>query len=181
MRVCVKPQICLCVYVLVQFPVLESIKYILQKKSRVTVSSQQAHQHKNTDIHKAITGFLISDPVMSESTSGRVFASFRSFIAESEQLKEQWVNAMRNAIGEALSNSEVAERIWAEPSNSLCADCGAPKPEWAAINLCVVVCKRCAGLCVCVCVDLDLCSMGIFSDIAVRMFFYLFIFYCVLL
>uniref|UniRef100_A0A3B5BIB5 Arf-GAP domain-containing protein n=1 Tax=Stegastes partitus TaxID=144197 RepID=A0A3B5BIB5_9TELE len=62
---------------------------------------------------------------------------------------------MRNAIGEALSNSEVAERIWAEPGNSLCADCGAPKPEWAAINLCVVVCKRCAGLyeCVWICVQ----------------------------
>ncbi|CAB1348221.1 unnamed protein product [Coregonus sp. 'balchen'] len=52
---------------------------------------------------------------------------------------------MRDAIGEALSNSEVANRIWVEPSNGCCADCGATKPEWAAINLCVVVCKRCAG------------------------------------
>lgn len=68
-----------------------------------------------------------------------------SFIAESEQLKDQWVGAMHNAIDEALSNSEVVERIWTEPSNSLCADCGALKPEWAAINLCVVLCKRCAG------------------------------------
>lgn len=77
----------------------------------------------------------------------QVLVSLRSFIAESEQMREQWVEAMRNAIGEALSNSEVAEQIWAEPSNSLCADCGATKPEWAAINLCVVICKRCAGLC----------------------------------
>ncbi|KAM7399346.1 hypothetical protein PAMP_018624 [Pampus punctatissimus] len=75
------------------------------------------------------------------TTPYRIF----SFIAESEQLKEQWVDAMRNAIGEALSNSEVANRIWAEPSNSICADCGSLKPEWAAVNLCVVVCKRCAG------------------------------------
>uniref|UniRef100_UPI003AAFFC3D arf-GAP with Rho-GAP domain, ANK repeat and PH domain-containing protein 1 isoform X1 n=2 Tax=Centroberyx gerrardi TaxID=166262 RepID=UPI003AAFFC3D len=75
------------------------------------------------------------------TTPYRIF----SFIAESEQLKEQWVEVMRDAIGEALSNSEVAERIWAEPSNGCCADCGAAKPEWAAINLCVVVCKRCAG------------------------------------
>ncbi|XP_068440559.1 arf-GAP with Rho-GAP domain, ANK repeat and PH domain-containing protein 1 isoform X5 [Clinocottus analis] len=75
------------------------------------------------------------------TTPYRIF----SFIAESEQLREQWVEAMRVAIDEALSNSEVAERIWAEPSNSLCADCEAPQPEWAAINLCVVVCKRCAG------------------------------------
>ena len=78
-------------------------------------------------------------------TRSHLFVSVRSFIAESEQLKDQWVDAMRNAIGEALSNSEVAEKIWAEPTNSVCADCGAAKPEWAAINLCVVVCKRCAG------------------------------------
>lgn len=85
---------------------------------------------------------------MSALTLVHMLASLRSFIAESEQMREQWVNAMRDAIGEALSNSEVAERIWAESSNSLCADCEAPKPEWAAINLCVVVCKQCAGLCV---------------------------------
>lgn len=84
--------------------------------------------------------------VMSSLTFSRAFVSLRSFIAESEQLKGQWVDAMRGAIGEALSNSEVADQIWAESSNSFCADCGAPKPEWAAINLCVVVCKRCAGL-----------------------------------
>ncbi|KAM8853282.1 arf-GAP with Rho-GAP domain, ANK repeat and PH domain-containing protein 1 isoform 1-T1 [Synchiropus picturatus] len=75
------------------------------------------------------------------TTPYRIF----SFVAESEQLKELWVEAMRAAIGEALSNSEVVKRIWEEPSNSFCADCGSPKPEWAAINLCVVVCKRCAG------------------------------------
>ena len=83
---------------------------------------------------------------MSAITFGHVFVSLRSFIAESEQMREQWVDAMRNAIGEALSNSEVAEQIWGEPSNSFCADCSAPKPDWAAINLCVVICKRCAGL-----------------------------------
>lgn len=55
------------------------------------------------------------------------------------------MDAMRNAIGEALSNSEVAEQIWVEPSNSFCADCGAPKPDWAAVNLCVLICKQCAG------------------------------------
>ncbi|XP_071216174.1 arf-GAP with Rho-GAP domain, ANK repeat and PH domain-containing protein 1-like isoform X1 [Salvelinus alpinus] len=75
------------------------------------------------------------------TTPYRIF----SFLADSEQHKDQWVEAMRDAIGEALSNSEVANQIWAERSNGCCADCGAAKPEWAAINLCVVVCKRCAG------------------------------------
>ncbi|NXL77679.1 ARAP1 protein, partial [Leptocoma aspasia] len=68
-----------------------------------------------------------------------------SFSADSEQEKEEWVEAMQHSITEALSNSEVAERIWAVESNCFCADCGSPKPDWASINLCVVICKRCAG------------------------------------
>lgn len=79
-----------------------------------------------------------------------------SFIAESEQLCKQWVDAMQNAIHVALSNCDVAEQIWAEPSNSFCADCGVPKPEWAAINLCVVICNQCAGLFVLFCIWLIL-------------------------
>ncbi|NXD74473.1 ARAP1 protein, partial [Eolophus roseicapillus] len=68
-----------------------------------------------------------------------------SFAADSEQEKEEWVEAMQQSIAEALSNSEVAERIWALEPNRSCADCGSPKPDWASINLCVVICKRCAG------------------------------------
>ncbi|XP_048453815.1 arf-GAP with Rho-GAP domain, ANK repeat and PH domain-containing protein 1-like [Rhincodon typus] len=68
-----------------------------------------------------------------------------SFIAETDNEKEEWVEALRDSIAEALSNYEVAEQIWAVESNMRCADCGAPKPEWASINLCLVVCKRCAG------------------------------------
>lgn len=68
-----------------------------------------------------------------------------SFSADSDQEKEEWVEAMRHAIAEALSNSEVAERIWALEPNRFCADCGSPQPDWASINLCVVICKRCAG------------------------------------
>ncbi|KAM9247304.1 arf-GAP with Rho-GAP domain, ANK repeat and PH domain-containing protein 1 [Leptosomus discolor] len=75
------------------------------------------------------------------TTPYRIF----SFSADSEQEKEEWVEAMQQAVAEALSTSEVAERIWAAEPNRFCADCGAPKPDWASINLCVVICKRCAG------------------------------------
>ncbi|NWS78187.1 ARAP2 protein, partial [Crotophaga sulcirostris] len=68
-----------------------------------------------------------------------------SFSADSEQEKEEWVEAMQQSIAEALSNSEVAERIWEVEPNRFCADCGSPNPDWASINLCVVICKRCAG------------------------------------
>ncbi|KAJ6664792.1 hypothetical protein lerEdw1_005764 [Lerista edwardsae] len=68
-----------------------------------------------------------------------------SFLAESDQEKDEWVEAMQQSVAEALSNSEVAEKIWAVEANCFCADCGSPKPDWGSINLCVVICKRCAG------------------------------------
>uniref|UniRef100_A0A8D2LKP8 ArfGAP with RhoGAP domain, ankyrin repeat and PH domain 1 n=1 Tax=Varanus komodoensis TaxID=61221 RepID=A0A8D2LKP8_VARKO len=75
------------------------------------------------------------------TTPYRIF----SFAAESDQEKAEWVEAMQRAVAEALSNFEVAERIWAVEANCFCADCGTPKPDWGSINLCVVICKRCAG------------------------------------
>ncbi|XP_067395186.1 arf-GAP with Rho-GAP domain, ANK repeat and PH domain-containing protein 1 isoform X2 [Emydura macquarii macquarii] len=75
------------------------------------------------------------------TTPYRIF----SFSADSDQEKEEWVEAMQQSIAEALSNSEVAQQIWSVEANRFCADCGAPKPDWASINLCVVICKRCAG------------------------------------
>ncbi|XP_065737372.1 arf-GAP with Rho-GAP domain, ANK repeat and PH domain-containing protein 1 isoform X3 [Phocoena phocoena] len=75
------------------------------------------------------------------TTPYRIF----SFLAESELEKEQWLEAMQRAIAEALSTWEVAERIWAMAPNRFCADCGAAQPDWASINLCVVICKGCAG------------------------------------
>ncbi|XP_038624955.1 arf-GAP with Rho-GAP domain, ANK repeat and PH domain-containing protein 1 isoform X3 [Tachyglossus aculeatus] len=75
------------------------------------------------------------------TTPYRIF----SFSAESEAEKDEWLEAMRTAIAEALSTSEVAEQIWEAPANRYCADCGAAQPDWASINLCVAICKRCAG------------------------------------
>ncbi|TMS07767.1 Arf-GAP with Rho-GAP domain, ANK repeat and PH domain-containing protein 1 [Larimichthys crocea] len=124
----------------------------LRSKLYTVVASDKVYLYKNIEDYRIGVGITTIEMNVGnvKETDRRTFdltTPYRifSFIAESEQLREQWVDAMRDAIGEALSNREVAERIWAEPSNSLCADCGAPKPEWAAINLCVVVCKRCAG------------------------------------
>ncbi|XP_072923477.1 arf-GAP with Rho-GAP domain, ANK repeat and PH domain-containing protein 3 isoform X1 [Hemitrygon akajei] len=72
------------------------------------------------------------------------FKSF-SFTAESEREKKEWIEALQDSIAEALSDYEVVEKIWSNKSNKACADCKAPNPDWASINLCVVICKRCAG------------------------------------
>ncbi|XP_060928435.1 arf-GAP with Rho-GAP domain, ANK repeat and PH domain-containing protein 1-like isoform X3 [Limanda limanda] len=124
----------------------------LRSKLYTVVASDKVYLYKNMDDYRIGVGITsiemnVGNVKDSERRNFDLTTPYRifSFIAESDQLREQWVDAMRNAIGEALSNSEVADRIWAESSNSACADCGAPKPEWAAINLCVVICKRCAG------------------------------------
>nr|XP_033803577.1 arf-GAP with Rho-GAP domain, ANK repeat and PH domain-containing protein 2 isoform X2 [Geotrypetes seraphini]XP_033803587.1 arf-GAP with Rho-GAP domain, ANK repeat and PH domain-containing protein 2 isoform X2 [Geotrypetes seraphini]XP_033803596.1 arf-GAP with Rho-GAP domain, ANK repeat and PH domain-containing protein 2 isoform X2 [Geotrypetes seraphini]XP_033803606.1 arf-GAP with Rho-GAP domain, ANK repeat and PH domain-containing protein 2 isoform X2 [Geotrypetes seraphini]XP_033803615.1 len=72
------------------------------------------------------------------------FKSF-SFTAESEREKQEWIEAVQQSIAETLSDYEVAEKIWFNEANRRCADCQAPNPDWASINLCVVICKNCAG------------------------------------
>ncbi|KAK7916248.1 hypothetical protein WMY93_012009 [Mugilogobius chulae] len=68
-----------------------------------------------------------------------------SFLADSEREKREWTEALQEAIAETLSDYEVAEKIWSNKSNRVCADCRALNPDWASINLCVVICKNCAG------------------------------------
>ncbi|TMS02253.1 Arf-GAP with Rho-GAP domain, ANK repeat and PH domain-containing protein 2 [Larimichthys crocea] len=67
------------------------------------------------------------------------------FTAESEREKEEWIEAVQESIAETLSDYEVAEKIWFNEANRSCADCRAPQPEWASINLGVVICKKCAA------------------------------------
>ncbi|XP_072368925.1 arf-GAP with Rho-GAP domain, ANK repeat and PH domain-containing protein 3 isoform X2 [Scyliorhinus torazame] len=67
------------------------------------------------------------------------------FTADSERERKDWVEALQDSIAETLSDYEVAEKIWSNKSNKTCADCKALNPDWASINLCVVICKRCAG------------------------------------
>lgn len=76
-----------------------------------------------------------------------IITPFRNFCftAESEREKKEWIEALQQAIAETVANYEVAEKIWFNESNRSCADCRAPNPDWASINLGVVVCKDCAG------------------------------------
>ncbi|XP_068172702.1 arf-GAP with Rho-GAP domain, ANK repeat and PH domain-containing protein 1 isoform X2 [Antennarius striatus] len=124
----------------------------LRSKYYTVVASDKVFLYKNIEHYRLGMGITSIDMNVgkvkdTDRRSFELITPYRvfSFIAESEQHRQQWVGAMQDAIGEALSNSEVADRMWAEPSNSFCADCGDPRPEWAAINLCVVICKQCAG------------------------------------
>ncbi|XP_013887575.1 arf-GAP with Rho-GAP domain, ANK repeat and PH domain-containing protein 2 [Austrofundulus limnaeus] len=67
------------------------------------------------------------------------------FVADSEREKEQWIEAVQESIVEILSDYEVAEKIWFNKANRSCADCYASQPEWASVNLGMVICKKCAA------------------------------------
>uniref|UniRef100_A0A8D2D918 ArfGAP with RhoGAP domain, ankyrin repeat and PH domain 1 n=1 Tax=Sciurus vulgaris TaxID=55149 RepID=A0A8D2D918_SCIVU len=123
-----------------------------KNKLYVTVVGDKVQLYKNLEEYHLGIGITFIDMSVGNvkdadrrsfdlTTPYRIF----SFLAESELEKEQWLEAMQGAIAEALSTSEVAERIWAAAPNRFCADCGAAQPDWASINLCVVICKRCAG------------------------------------
>ncbi|NWW91265.1 ARAP3 protein, partial [Rhynochetos jubatus] len=69
-----------------------------------------------------------------------------SFVAESERDKREWMEALQEVIAEMLYDYEVAEKIWSNKANKYCADCWAQSPDWASINLCVVICKQWCSL-----------------------------------
>ncbi|TNM93795.1 hypothetical protein fugu_001971 [Takifugu bimaculatus] len=123
-------------------------------KGRVLVSlaGSKVRLCKTEQDHRA--GLAISEVELTAANISNVdrrsfdlntpFRSF-CFTAESEREKEEWIEAVQESIAETLSDYEVAEKIWFNEANRSCADCRAPQPEWASINLGVVICKKCAG------------------------------------
>ncbi|NXN93287.1 ARAP1 protein, partial [Rhinopomastus cyanomelas] len=118
----------------------------------VAIVGDQALLYKNAEDYRlgiGITSIAMNVANVKEgerrgfdlTTPYRIF----SFSAESEQEQEEWVKALRDSVAAALSHNGVASRVWELEPNRSCADCGAPGPDWASINLCVVICQRCAG------------------------------------
>jgi hypothetical protein len=45
-----------------------------------------------------------------------------------------------------ITHAKVVETLYANASNRICADCGAPEPDWASINLGITFCIDCCGI-----------------------------------
>ncbi|XP_043996523.1 arf-GAP with Rho-GAP domain, ANK repeat and PH domain-containing protein 1 isoform X2 [Gambusia affinis] len=56
-----------------------------------------------------------------------------------------WLDSLTSTIQSAESCSQVALRLWENPYNKVCGDCGAANPEWASVNLLLVICHNCAA------------------------------------
>ena len=54
-------------------------------------------------------------------------------------------NSQQQKISKTRSSQEICNALAGVPGNDKCADCSARDPDWASLNLCVIVCQRCAG------------------------------------
>ena len=69
--------------------------------------------------------------------------------AESAAERAAWVAALQGIIAALLGGTPAGSpgmaALRAAPGNTHCADCGSPAPDWASLNLCVLLCHQCAG------------------------------------
>ncbi|XP_018410388.1 PREDICTED: arf-GAP with Rho-GAP domain, ANK repeat and PH domain-containing protein 3 [Nanorana parkeri] len=123
-----------------------------KSKIYAVLTTDQLWIHKNEQFYKMGMGMFVID--MNGSTirdaKNKTFELITphktfSFTAESEREKKEWMEALLECISESLSDYEVAEKIWSNKANKSCADCRTCSPDWASINLCVIICKQCAG------------------------------------
>lgn len=86
----------------------------------------------------------------------RVISPSSTLILQAESLGERaaWVAALQGVIAELLTSSSsrfspgaaaTVASLRSAAGNGLCADCGDAEPDWASLNLGVVICQRCAG------------------------------------
>ena len=79
--------------------------------------------------------------------------------AQSQEEMALWIEVIQNATATSLGcamrtprmssisgNASVWGKLHRTDGNGQCADCGAPNPSWASINLGAVVCLACAGI-----------------------------------
>ncbi|XP_076843687.1 arf-GAP with Rho-GAP domain, ANK repeat and PH domain-containing protein 1 isoform X2 [Brachyhypopomus gauderio] len=94
-----------------------------------------------TDIDMSRANVKQTNKFISISTPYRKF----SFVVDSDVERERWLTCLMACVSQSSSDG-VCERVWRLESNRVCADCGAAMPEWASVNLCVLVCEQCAGV-----------------------------------
>ncbi|KJE95025.1 centaurin, variant 11 [Capsaspora owczarzaki ATCC 30864] len=73
------------------------------------------------------------------SLTTNVIEKARKSIADPTQL-------LPGAPSSGMSRKAAMKAILAMPGNDKCADCSAPNPDWASINLGIVICIECSGV-----------------------------------
>ena len=63
---------------------------------------------------------------------------------------DQWMATIQQQIGLLLGSEgnqmKEHQETLRQPGNDVCADCGHPAPDWASINLGILICIQCSGI-----------------------------------
>ncbi|XP_029375449.1 arf-GAP with Rho-GAP domain, ANK repeat and PH domain-containing protein 1 isoform X2 [Echeneis naucrates] len=98
-----------------------------------------------------VASFSVPLNVASVKVTGKhsfsLITPFKSFSLSVDSSKDLslWLDSLSVSIQSALSCSQVATRLLENPDNKVCGDCGSTNPEWASVNLLLVICQACAG------------------------------------
>ncbi|XP_023258572.1 arf-GAP with Rho-GAP domain, ANK repeat and PH domain-containing protein 1-like, partial [Seriola lalandi dorsalis] len=108
--------------------------------------------YPNKDSYQlGIASFSIPLNVAMVKSTGRhsftLITPYKSFNLAVDSTKDLslWLDSLSSSIRSALSCSQVAIRLWENRYNKVCGDCGSANPEWASVNLLLVICQACAG------------------------------------
>jgi Arf-GAP/GTPase/ANK repeat/PH domain-containing protein 1/3 len=125
---------------------------LIKKKHRRTRSNA-----KNVDFNVADNSETDGFEFLIVSLDGRQWA----FEASSAEERDEWMLSIEQRIlsslqlndpnrskghGNAAVDATAAANIRTISGNSVCADCNARNPDWASINLGVVLCIECSGI-----------------------------------
>lgn len=117
-----------------------------------TVRTNYANNNNNREFQ------IISPGQRGTGIGGGVY----ELMAESEEIALEWIVVIKNQIEGSLSKSIKATdrnnenvRLFVPDElvinqittfNNTCADCGCVSPDWASINLCILICIECSGV-----------------------------------
>jgi hypothetical protein len=93
-------------------------------------------------------GYEFCFELLSHSGKGLLFAAM-----DAQEL-QHWVTVIQYAIEDKLDSNDLINspgtdelfHLWDIPGNKYCSDCGKIQPEWAVVNLGILVCIDCSGV-----------------------------------
>lgn len=71
-------------------------------------------------------------------------SSHNSADADGSDLLSKNIRTANNAIN--LLERDVTKELRSVPGNNICADCNSPEPDWASLNLGILICIECSGV-----------------------------------
>ncbi|KAK2974191.1 hypothetical protein RJ640_021482, partial [Escallonia rubra] len=104
------------------------------------LSSQAPERH--------ISGSPTSEGSSIGSPSDHTQRAIEDYFSEKDLASRNTIRASRSSqqLHYNVKNEKPVDALKRLPGNDICADCGSPEPDWASLNLGVLICIECSGV-----------------------------------